>query len=101
MQHTHIHRNDDETYSDAAGSLVLVQDGKVVCTVSKEQKNSALSAARTICRVLLTDVYVYEITDGAGDIAPGVAVDPAARGWSELYRATPWALQDAMVIGVH
>ncbi len=93
--HPKPHRVDQQPNpSGAVDSLILVQDGKVVCTISKHQSNSALSAARAICRASSGDVVVYETSGKFGDATPAMSASINST-WREVYRVTAISLRNA------
>lgn len=95
-------RSPDDPQRQEDEHLVLIQAGRVVCTVEPARQDSLLSVARLLCRLMLNDAFVYR-GPRAGieclrDDAPVECIPPT---WSEIYRATPVDAMEATVVGVH
>lgn len=83
-----------------AQRLLLVQEDRVVCVVEHHRHDSALSVARLLCRLLLSEAFVYACpADEAELLRPNQHVGQVPDTWRELYRATPWA--DSSTDGSH
>lgn len=79
-------------HATEAQRLLLVQEGRVVCVVERHRHDSALSVARLLCRLLLSEAFVYACPAGEADLLhPDQTVEHIPGTWQEVYRATPWA----------
>lgn len=79
-------------HATQAQRLVLVQEDRVVCVVERHRHDSALSVARLLCRLLLSDAWVYVCPAAEADLLPAdQRLDQVPGTWREIYRATPWA----------
>ena len=82
-------------------ALVIVQDERVVCVVECHRHHSAISVARLLCRLLLSDAHLYACplahsgTVSGGDPLPRIPGD-----WREVFRATSWAEATGTVIDI-
>jgi hypothetical protein len=82
---------------EAAGrSLVLVQGGRVVCVVEDHRREAARSVAHLLCRLLMSETYVYACSpQEAAALSADSPLPLVPQSWNELYRAIPW--EDAAV----
>lgn len=73
-----------------AQRLILVQENKVVCVVERHRHDSARSVARLLCRLLVSDSYIYACPRPEADrLRPEQRLEGVPEHWRELYHATP------------
>lgn len=85
----------------ATQALVIVQDARVVCVVESHRHDSAVSVARLLCRLLLSDVHIYTcpLAD-SGTLNGGDHLPHVPDTWREIFRATSWAEAMPTVIDI-
>jgi hypothetical protein len=75
---------------------VLVQGGRVVCVVEDHRREAARSVAHLLCRLLMSETYVYACSpQEAAALSADSPLPLVPQSWNELYRAIPW--EDAAV----
>ena len=63
----------------------------MVCVVEGHRREAARSVAHLLCRLLMSETYVYICsTQEAITLSTDAPLAMVPQTWNELYRAVPW-----------